>query len=247
MSTLREAFDERLEEVHAYLDFLRAMETQTQKGAPRFEGAEQAITPQQQKLLYASLYLQLYNLVEATMTRCLEAVTAAAAADERWVPQDLAEPLRHEWIRSQAKTSEDLSPENRHLVVVGLIDRVLKSLPLEAFEIRKGGGGNWADDSIEKMSHRLGCKLAISAPVKASVKQHVKDNQGSLQLVKTMRNRLAHGNMSFAEAAEGFTVTDLNSLARAVIDYMGEVVDRFVAYVDGHEYLIPTRRPAAGA
>jgi hypothetical protein len=246
MSALREAFDERLEEVKAYLAFLGEMERQTRSGAPRFDGAAQAITPQQQKLLYASLYLQLYNLVEATMTRCLEAVTDAAAADKRWGPQDLTEPLRIEWVRSQARFHVDLNRENRLQAVVDIVDRLLASLPVEAFEIHKGGGGNWADDSIEKMSSRLGCTLAISPAVRRSFKETTRDDLGPLQLVKTMRNQLAHGEISFAESADGLTVTDLNKLACAVINYLREVVDRFVAYVDGHEYLIPACRPEVG-
>lgn len=246
MSVLREAFDERLEEVNAYLKFLTAMEKLTRGGVPKFEGSTEPITPQQQKLLYASVYLQLYSLVEATITLCIRAVAGAAAADQQWTPMDLAEPLRREWVRSKARTHVDLTYENRLHAVIAVVDRLMESLPVDTFEIQKGGGGNWDDDAIEKMSDRLGCALGISAPVKTSAKHHVRDNLGALQLVKTMRNRLAHGNMSFAEAAEGFTVTDLDALARAVIDYLGEVVDRFVAYVDGHEYLIPARRPVAG-
>jgi hypothetical protein len=246
MSALRDAFDERLEEVKAYLDFLKEMETQTQRGAPRFEGAAQAITTQQRKLLFASVYLQLYSLVEATVTLCIGAVASAAAADEQWMPKDLAEPLRREWIRSQARTHIDLTYENRLLAVVAVVDRLLDSIPVDAFEIQKGGGGNWDDEAIEKMSDRLGCDLAISTTVKSSVKRPIKDDLGPLRLVKSMRNRLAHGKMLFTESAEQVTVTELNDLARAVIDYLREVVDRFVAYVDGHEYLIPERRPVAG-
>src|SRR4051794_31380875 len=104
MSALRDAFDERLDEVRAYLGFLSAMETEAQGGAPRFQHAQESITPQQQKLLYAALYLQLYNLIEATMTLCIQSVADAAARDGHWKPQDLSNAIRTEWIRSTAKT-----------------------------------------------------------------------------------------------------------------------------------------------
>jgi hypothetical protein len=243
MSVLREAFDERLEEVNAYLRFLTAMEARTQGGVPKFEGSTEPITPQQQKLLYASVYLQLYSLVEATVTLCIDAVADAAAADERWAPRDLAEPLRKEWVRSKARTHVDLTYEHRLREVVAVVDRLLDSLPVDTFEIHKGGGGNWDDQAIEKMSVRLGCVLNISAAVTTSVKRPFRDELGPLRLVKSMRNRLAHGEMSFAESAEQVTVTELNTLAGAVIAYLGEVVDRFVVYVNDHEYLIPERRP----
>jgi MAE_28990/MAE_18760-like HEPN len=242
MSALREAFDERLEEVNAYLKFLTVMEAQTQAGKPRFAGSEDIITPQQQKLLYASVYLQLYSLVEATITLCMGAVADAAASDEQWVPGDLAEPLRVEWVRSLARTHIPLNYENRLREVVTVVDRLLRSLPVDAFEIHKGGGGNWDDKAIEKMSVRLGCALNISAAVTTSVKRRVKDDYGPLGLVKSVRNRLAHGEMSFTESADQVTVAELNTLAEAVVAYLGEVVDRFVLYVDDHEYLVPERR-----
>jgi hypothetical protein len=245
MAALREAFDERLDEVRAYLAFLDAMEAQTRGGIPRFEGSTQSITPQQRKLLYASVYLQLYSLVEATITLCVDAVANAAAADARWLPEDLAAPLRTEWIRSQAKTHVDLTYEKRLQAVVGVVGGLMDSLPVDLFEIQKGGGGNWDDNEIEKMSTRLGCRLRISAAVRRSVKQPIRDDLGPLRLVKSMRNSLAHGKMSFSDSADQVTVAELNELARCVIDYLGEVVDRFVAYVDGHEYLVPDRRPTA--
>ncbi len=221
------------------------MEAQTQRGIPRFAGSDQPITTQQQKLLYASTYLQLYSLVEATITLCIEAVADAAAAAE-WKPQDLAEPLRIEWVRSQARTHVDLNYEKRLKAVVEVVDRLLDSLPVNQFEIQKGGGGNWDDDSIEKMSKRIGCKLVISPAVRTSVKRPVRDELGPLGVVKSMRNRLAHGHTSFAESAAQVTVAELNVLAQVVIDYLGEVVDRFVVYVNAHEYLTPARRPVAG-
>ena len=36
--------------------------------------------------------LQLYNLVEVTVTRCVEAVHDAAADSDRWTPADLFGP-----------------------------------------------------------------------------------------------------------------------------------------------------------
>jgi hypothetical protein len=243
MSALRDAFDERLDEVNAYLDFLALMEGQTQAGVPRFNEAGTVITPQQQKLLYASVYLQLYNLVEATMTLCVASVAQATSRDARWTPQDLSEALRKEWIRSTARTHIDLTYPKRLDAAVQVVDQLLCSDPVAAFEIESGGGGNWDDRTIEKMSHRLGCDLEVSPAVRTSIKRHVKDDLGPLALVKSMRNKLAHGSMSFTESADEVSVSQLRSLAQAVIAYLGEVVNRFTAYLDGHEFLIPERRP----
>ena len=76
MEPLTKAFDDRLQEIDEYLSFLAALEVAVQNGTPRIGDME--ITAEQQKILYSSVYLQLYNLVEATVTWCIEAVTNAA-------------------------------------------------------------------------------------------------------------------------------------------------------------------------
>ena len=111
MDTLTLAFEERLLELDAYLDLLDALERQTQHGPPVIGGGP--VTAQQQKILYSAVYLQLYNLVEATVTWCLEAVCAAAAKDGRWCPSDLSAELRREWVRTTAQTHAGLNDENR--------------------------------------------------------------------------------------------------------------------------------------
>lgn len=84
---LNGAFEDRLQEIDAYLTLMDALERQIQVGPPRIGG--ELITAQQQKILYSSVYLQLYNLVEATATWCVEAVASAAADGGRWRPNDL--------------------------------------------------------------------------------------------------------------------------------------------------------------
>ncbi len=93
---LNGAFEDRLQEIDAYLTLMDALERQIQVGPPRIGG--ELITAQQQKILYSSVYLQLYNLVEATATWCVEAVASAAADGGRWRPNDLTIELRREWV-----------------------------------------------------------------------------------------------------------------------------------------------------
>lgn len=245
MSALRDAFDDRLDEVRAYLEFLNAMQTQMQDGAPRFAGASTPITPQQQKLLYATVYLQLYNLVEATMTLCIQAVAAASSRDARWTAKDLSVSLRREWVRSTARTHAELSAGHRLDAAVQAVDHVLTATPVPNFRIEQGGGGNWDDGAIEKMSLRLGCDLKVSPKIKKSVKRPVKDEMGALGLVRSMRNKLAHGSISFTESADEVSVSTLTGLAQAVIAYLSEVVDRFTEYIDAGEFLAPEQRPVA--
>src|ERR1700677_2840522 len=141
MDQLTQTFEERLQEIEAYLDLLEVLERQVQKGPPRIGDA--AITAQQQKILYSSVYLQLYNLVEASITWCVEAVALATINGSRWTPGDLTEKLRREWVRTSAKTHVELSLENRLATAVEFCERLLQCLPVQDWAVEKGGGGNW--------------------------------------------------------------------------------------------------------
>lgn len=238
-------FQERLAEVEAYLEFLLTIEDQAKLGPPRIHGAEHPITAQQQRILYSSVYLQLYNLVEATMSSCIKAVTEATKKDARWKPSDLSDSLKLEWIRATARTHvENLVPEKRLESALLLCNHLVDSLPIKKFELEKGGGGNWTDEEIEEFSKRLGSKLTVSRPAYSAVKRPIKNNLGPLALVKKLRNDLAHGSISFEQCAEDTTVSGLIELKEKTVDYLQEIIKFFAKYIENFEFIRPERRPA---
>ncbi|TAD88983.1 MAG: hypothetical protein EA000_06035, partial [Oscillatoriales cyanobacterium] len=107
----------------------------------------------------------------------------------------------------------------------------------------KGGGGNWDDEEIYKLSKRLGLSLNISRDANRAVKQPFRDDKGALSLIKSFRNKLAHGNLSFAESGNNITVSDLRDLTERTALYLREVVNCFKLSIDAHEFLMPEKRP----
>lgn len=223
-------FDERYAEIVAYLSFLQNVEDAAREGTPRLRGTDAPITTEQKKILNSSLYLQLYNLVEATVLRCLEAVVAAIEEAERR-PSELGIGLRTEWVRSIARTHSDLGPEKRLHAALDLCEQLLQQMPVKGFKIEPGGGGNWDDSSIEKICERVGCGLTLSPDVVQAAKRHIRDDMGALKLVKNRRNGLAHGSLSFVDCSDGVTVAELKGLATAVGDYLREAVGCFVSFI----------------
>lgn len=223
-------FEERYEEIEAYLSFLQNVEDAAREGTPRLRGTDAPITTEQKKILNSSLYLQLYNLVEATVLRCLEAVVAAVEEAERR-PSELSIGLRTEWVRSIARTHSDLGPDKRLQAALDLCEQLLQQMPVKGFKIEPGGGGNWDDSSIEKICERVGCGLTLSPDVLEAAKRHIRDDMGALKLVKNRRNGLAHGSLSFVDCSDGVTVAELKVLATAVGDYLREAVGCFVSFI----------------
>lgn len=224
-------FEERYAEITAYLIFLQNVEDAAREGTPRLRGTNAPITTEQKKILNSSLYLQLYNLVEATVLRCLEAVVAAVETAERR-PSELSVGLRTEWVRAIARTHSELGPGKRLQAALDLCDQLLQQMPIKGFQIDPGGGGNWDDSSIEKICERVGCGLVVTPGVLQAAKRHVRDEMGALKLVKNRRNGLAHGSLSFVDCSDGVTVAELKGLAKATGDYLKEAVDCFVRFIE---------------
>jgi hypothetical protein len=244
MEPLGPAFEERLGEINSYLELLEQIEAAARSGPPRIGEGGSPITTQQQKILYSSVFLQLYNLVEATVVKCLDAVTSAALVDGTWNAGDLTTELRREWVRVTARTHVDLNYEHRLQSALVLCEHLVQSLPVSGFAVDKGGGGNWDDGTIEAVAGRLGCRLVVASDTYSAVKRPFMDDLGPLGLVKRRRNLLAHGSISFVECGENLTASELRDLSDRISKYLREVVDAFQSYINGYEYLIPARRPA---
>ncbi len=243
MEALERAFNDRLAEIDVYLDLLGGLEEQVRKGPPRVGTDGPVITTTQQRILYSSVYLQLYNLIEATITKCVDAVCSAISKDSRWRPADLSSELRREWVRYLAKTHADLNYENRLSYSLSMCEHLIQALPVKSLQIEKGGGGNWNDEEIYRFCSRLGCALAISAASNEAVKRPFRDNFGALALIVKLRNDLAHGSVSFGECGDGATVEELRDLKSRAATYLRDVVSSFKVFIESYSFLQPESRP----
>jgi len=242
MNEVIRSFDERSNEIDIYLDFLLGLEEQVRIGPPKV-GDGPTITAVQQRILYSSVYLQLYNLVESTVTKCLSALTAAISRGNQWLPSDLSSELRREWVRYLAQTHTDLSYETRLTNSLKMCNHLINSLPTGRFDIAKGGGGNWDDEEIYRISKRLGCALRITPESSEAAKRPFRDDCGALKLVAKLRNELAHGSVSFSECGSGTTVRELKDLKWRVATYLTDVISSFNDFIHNYGFLQQDRRP----
>jgi hypothetical protein len=71
----------------------------------------------------------------------------------------------------------------------------------------------------------------------------IRDDLGAMALIVSLRNKLAHGSLSFAECGQNDTPDELSVLADGIANYLRAVVAAFVRYLEEHQYLRPERRP----
>lgn len=245
MGELENRFQDRVGEVESYFSLLIALDKAAQNGTPKLNATDEVIRPEQIKILHSSAYLQLYNLVESTMSDCIDSVAKAAKEDSRWKPGDLSKELRQEWVRFISRPHDNLNGDNRLAKAVELCDYLVDSLPVKNFMIEKGGGGNWDDKAIEEfIKKRLGFTTPINQAISGSVKiERFRDKTGALELIKKLRNKLAHGHISFVQCSESGTVLELSELKNLTKDYLNEVVKLFSEYISSFHFLDESHRP----
>ncbi|MFT5084635.1 MAG: hypothetical protein ACI9Y1_002690 [Lentisphaeria bacterium] len=236
MKDVTSTFNERVEEIEQYLELVGAVERGVQMGAPLIGTKDKRITVTQQRILYSSSYLHLYNLVEATISLCIAAIEKAASLSGRLSASNLSEKMRREWTRTLARTHVQLNPEKRLDSAVELCDHIVGMLPVN-LSIDKEGGGNWDDEKIFEFTKRLGVDLNISDAGNRAAKKLIRDNMGALKLIKSLRNKLAHGEISFGECGDGLTESELTNLKDDTVCYLREIIDSFSDYIDQEKYL----------
>ncbi|MDY6993463.1 MAG: MAE_28990/MAE_18760 family HEPN-like nuclease [Pseudomonadota bacterium] len=70
------------------------------------------------------------------------------------------------------------------------------------------------------------------------IEKILKANRGGSKLltVKTQRNQLAHGNISFSECGRDHTFIELNNIKNEVINYLEDILNNIENYIDNKAY-----------
>jgi len=243
MIDVLQEFKERVGEIDAYLEFLSYCDAQLRDSLPRVGKTPVVISSMQQRVLHSSVYVQLYNLVESTINKCIESVWQAIH-EGKWKPSDLSDKLRLEWISQKTKKNKILSHQDKlDNIIMDLLNHFIGGSPVGELQMGKWGRGNYDDKKICLLAKKLGCKLNIREDYKENIKRHVKNDWGPLKLIVEYRNDLAHGKISFAECGANVTVEDLRKITEDTANYLKEVVISFQLFVSSYEFLNSSSRP----
>ena len=144
MELVRTVFNERVEDIESYFELISNIELAISSGGAvlHFSGNSYTIKPEQQKIMYSSIYLHLYNLIESTISTLIDAVGRHATTGINGELKLLTESMRKLYVTSVAAPYELLSNEKRLEKALLLFEQVLNLLPFY-IKIPPGGVVKW--------------------------------------------------------------------------------------------------------
>lgn len=239
MQLVRDTYEERVSDIEAHFELIKNISDAIGSGGARFpvNDGYYTITAQQQKILFSSTYLQLYNLVESTVTQLMDAVARHSKRGINGNLGRLSEKLRDQYLRHTLKTNDiTLNSDNRLVHAIELLHQALGMAEVE-IKIPRGGGGNWDYKTIGQLNDRIGVALSLSREVREKLHRPFRNDNGPLRYIKEVRNNLGHGSVSFAECGNGHTYSEFRALIDIVKEYLEHLMDAYEQYINNQEYL----------
>ncbi len=241
MELVRAVYCERLSEIESYYEFISQIDTSMLNGgaiiSSRFNrNFEYKISPTQQKILYSSVYLMLYNLVESTMSKLIDAVERHVNATISGKVTTLTRHMRDIYINSVTEPSKLLSHEEKMNKAKMLFDQILGFQ--EAWvTVDKGGGGNWGCLEIDSFNKKIGLRADISPEIKRRLMAKRKNDMSSLELIRYIRNKLAHGELSFSDCGAEDYASEFRCLIDIIKDFFNGILSSYERYIDKKEFI----------
>lgn len=219
-------FEKRVDEINVYFLLLANIE---EKDAVLFFPHKRTHKYQPHnveliKILKANLFLLLYNLSESSIKQSLAEIYEQIS-NEQLKYEEVIDEIKKIWIDERHNNFKNKGTDN--------IFRAISILAEEIIEIRfdseKVISGNIDGRKIKEFAVKHGFSSSVHKNAKDGVKLHQ---------VKTQRNNLAHGHVSFAECGRNYTIGDLREIKHQVIIYLRRILKNIEKYLDDKNYAI---------
>jgi len=238
---VRDTYNERVSDIEAHFELIKNISDAIGGGGAKFpvNNGQYTITIQQQKILFSSTYLQLYNLVESTVNQLLGAVSRHTQNGINSDLTKLSDKIRDLYLKHMLPLEASLTPEKRLEHAIKLLHQAVGTEQVK-ITIPRGGGGSWDSLAIRHLNGRIGVELALPATIEEKLHRHFRDEKGPLQYIKDVRNALGHGDTSFADCGAGHSYSEFRALIDIVKEYLELLMDAYEQYINNQQYLAET-------
>jgi hypothetical protein len=225
VTTVLSDFDKRAQEIKLYFKLLeKVIEQDASLFLPNNRTHKYVkFDDELQKVMKANLFLLLYNLAESSIKQALieiyDVITSESVKYE-----DVKDEIKKIWIKTNYRNFNQMGTENIFLVLNQIADDIIDI----EFDALKNISGNIDGRKIREFAENIGF----------STRTHYSlDNGTKLHLVKTQRNKLAHGDLSFAECGRNYTISDLKLIYNQVTKYLKRILLNIERYLIDKTYL----------
>ena len=209
---------EDVDEAYKLLDFILSVETH-RNNPLQYNGVKFILTQEMQCILKAQFLIVLYNMVESTVYDCLNAIYDTIL-DEKLVYSKLSMEMKNMWQSYLHRNN--LLDKNK-------TDKELENMPIYFENLSINISGNLDFRKIKEIFEKHGCILDLSK----------RDLIGeSLLIVKSKRNSLAHGDISFSTCGSNYLLSDLKKFQEHIIICMEDVVDKTYNFLKEKKYQV---------
>lgn len=238
MQLVRDTYNERVSDIEAHFELVKNISDAIGGGGAKFpvNNGHYSITVQQQKILFSSTYLQLYNLVESTVNQLLGAVGRHSQGEINGDLTKLSDKIRDLYLKHMLPSEANLAPEKRLEHAIKLLRQAIGTEQVE-ITIPRGGGGNWDTKAIGQLNNRIGVELTLPTVMMEKLNRSFRNEKGPLRYIKDIRNDLGHGSISFTDCGAGHSHSDFRALIDIVKEYLGLLMGAYEQYLNDQEYL----------
>ena len=216
-------FEEKVEEINEYFSFI---EKTTHL---RLDINEEMIEVTQTvfNTLKSSLFLLLYNLIEASFRKSLEKICYQIKQDNLKY-KEVVPAIKKNWIEKKYKNFENIkTPQN--MQKSEFIMKTIDSIAEDTIRIisKNELSGNVTPSVIKESVNKYGLVLEDISE---------EDDNHPLCTIKDRRNWLAHGNQSFNECSRDTTIEELKIIKNKSIEYMSFILEHIKDFTDNKKY-----------
>lgn len=224
MDNFRKDFASRTDEIYYYLSLIEFLD----KAGNEINSKEDpkcffVITPEIRKTLKGSVYLIIYNLIEAAMRESINYIHETIHS--QMIDFDELNISLQKEIIKRVKTDST----NIEAILSGKHKCLATDISMTTFNKKKLFSGNIDRDEINNKSKIYG----FSTDTNYQATKHGE----ALKQIKIYRNDLAHGNVSFSEIGRDKTYQDLENICLETIAYLEKITENIEEYIKKKVYL----------
>lgn len=208
MDSAKEAFSIRISEVEDFIAFVRKLQSRGAIAKLGFAKHNECIP-----MLKACIFLLMYNAIESCVRLAFADIYGHVKLSNTSF-SSVSPELRKIWVMQQLDAQVKPTSANRD-TYLGAVESIAGLVAMSgALELNPRSlpiSGNLDADQIQKLCKKHGVVLKTSAWAKGGVE---------LETIKSKRNALAHGHISFVECGREYGLDDLSRMLRQSKHFM---------------------------